>query len=710
MMRTCSRMLPARLLHVNFAILMTLSWVYAVNAAPLQLYVAPNGNDAWSGQLEAPNADQSDGPLATLAGARDVLRANRKADRLPEGAIVTVGEGNYVFTETLKLTADDAGTEQAPVIVQAEKGKQVRLLGGRIIEQWKRVADEDVLKRLAPAARGQLMMANLKALGINDYGNPAANGIELFFNNRAMTLARWPNTGFAKLTDVLGKTEVNVRGTKGTVEGIFRYDGERPQRWTSEQDAWVHGYWFWDWSDQRHRIKTINVDQQTIEVQPPYHGYGYRKGQWFYGFNLLSEIDQPGEWYVDREQGILYFWPPSAVEQGEVLASNIPTLITLDNVSHFKLTGFTLEGIRGTAVIIKGGTENRIAGCTIRNVGAWAAIISGGIAHGVVGCDMYQMGGGGISLSGGNRTTLTPAGHFAENNHIHHYARVKRVYQPGITLRGVGNRATHNLIHNAPHMGMGFSGNDHVIELNEIHSVCYESNDAGAIYSGRNWTMRGTVVRNNYLHHITGFEGRGCVGVYLDDMFCGTEISGNLFYRVTRAAFVGGGRDCIVKNNLFVDCKPALHIDARALGWAHDHSDKWIAEGKEKGTLSGIAYTKLPYLNRYPGLDNILKEEPAAPRGNRVYRNVSVGGKWDEIYNKARKYVAIENNFVDGDPLFVTPERLKAGQHPRPSDFELKPSSPVLKIGFEPLPLNKIGLYNDESRASWPVVSQVRAN
>ena len=44
----------------------------------------------------------------------------------------------------------------------------------------------------------------------------------------------------------------------------------------------------------RHRSGTV------IEVQPPYHGYGYRKGQWFYAFNLLSEIDRPGEWYVDR--------------------------------------------------------------------------------------------------------------------------------------------------------------------------------------------------------------------------------------------------------------------------------------------------------------------------------------------------------------------------------------------------------------------------
>ena len=122
-----------------------------------------------------------------------------------------------------------------------------------------------------------------------------------------------------------------------------------------------------------------------------------------------------------------------------------------------------------------------------------------------------------IALSGGDRITLAPAGLAAENNHIHHYSRWNRICRPAVSLDGVGNRVAHNLIDNAPHQAISFGGNDHLIELNEIHSVCYESNDAGAIYSGRNWTMRGTVIRHNYFHHINGFEGRGCVGVYLDD-------------------------------------------------------------------------------------------------------------------------------------------------------------------------------------------------
>ena len=115
------------------------------------------------------------------------------------------------------------------------------------------------------------------------------------------------------------------------------------------------------------------------------------------------------------------------------------------------------------------------------------------------------------------------------------------MYKAGIALHGVGLRAANNLIHDAPHMAIQFWGNDHVIELNEIHHVCPESNDAGAIYAGRDWTMRGTVICHNYLHHITGFRGKGCVGVYLDDMFCGTRIEGNVFHEVTRAAFIGAG-------------------------------------------------------------------------------------------------------------------------------------------------------------------------
>jgi len=351
--------------------------------------------------------------------------------------------------------------------------------------------------------------------------------------------------------------------------GKIVYEGDRPSRWMQEKDGWVHGYWFHDWRDQRHPIARIDPQQRVLEVKPPYHGSGYRKDRWFYGFNLLCELDSPGEWYLDREAGVLYFWPPpgaSAPHYGYATVSMADTLVAMKDASHVTLRGFTLEACRGTAVTISGGTENRIAGCLIRNTGAWAVTISGGTRHGVIGCDVTETGLGGILLNGGDRRTLTPGGHYAENNHIFHYSRWCRMYQPGVRCEGVGNCVAHNLIHDAPHQAIGFTGNDHVLENNEIHSVCHESNDAGAIYTGANWSYRGTVVRHNYLRHIQGFRGRGCVGVYFDDILSGHAITGNIFYRVTRAAFIGGGRHNVVENNVFVDCQPALHIDARGLG------------------------------------------------------------------------------------------------------------------------------------------------
>jgi len=652
-------------------------------------------------------------PFATLERARDAIRALKRKGGLPEGGVtVELHGGTYERREPFVLARADSGTEAAPIVYRARRSEEVRLVGGKVVTGWKPVTDKAILERLEPKARGKVLQADLKAFGVRDLGGVNSDRLELFFNDRPMTLARWPNEGFIKIVGLVEPGTVNVRGTKGSKTGKFMYKGDRPKRWVGEKDAWVHGYWFWDWSDQRHPVASIDTKKRILAVKPPYHGYGYRVGQWFYALNLLSEIDQPGEWYLDREAGILYFWPPAPIEKGRPMVSVLETLATMKDVSHVTIRGMTLEGVRGTAITITGGTKNQIAGCTLRNLGSWAVKVSGGTASGVVGCDICETGEGGIALGGGDRKTLTPANHYAENNHIHHYSRWNRMYKPAIHLSGVGLRAAHNLIHNAPHMAIGFGGNDHVIEFNEIHSVCYESNDAGAIYTGRNWTMRGTVIRHNYMHHVSGFRGRGCVGVYLDDMFCGTKIYGNVFYRVTRAAFIGGGRDCTVENNIFVDCRPALHIDARALGWAKYHTQGWVSEAREKGTHLGIAYKKPPYSTRYPKLVNILDDEPFAPKGNLVARNICVGGRWDGVHGRARPYVTFKDNLIDEDPHLVAPLPEAVPRLARPAvpvkSFQLRDDSPAFKLGFKPIPLEKIGLYQDERRASWPVEHTVR--
>ena len=217
--------------------------------------------------------------------------------------------------------------------------------------------------------------------------------------------------------------------------------------------------------------------------------------------------------------------------------------------------------------------------------------VYGGTKHGVVGCDIYQTGQGGVHLEGGDRKTLTPAGHYADNNHIHHTARWDPVYQQAITVFGVGNRATHNLIHNVPHVAIGFTGNDQTIEYNEIHSAVFQSNDAGAIYTSppdETWSMRGHKIRYNYLHNIHGFEGKGCLGVYLDDCFSSADISGNVFYDVATAILIGGGRDNLMTNNMFINCGQAFSIDARGLGWAKGVGD-FRDQGADRPELQAAA-------------------------------------------------------------------------------------------------------------------------
>ncbi len=661
---------------------------------PLVLYVAPNGNDDWSGTTPQPTG--SDGPFATLERARDVVRCYALNGYLPPGgAVVEVGGGTYELARPLELTTSDSGTQQAPILWRARAGEEVRLLGGRRLGGFTRVTDPAALARIDPAARNRVWQTDLRAQGISNFGvlqgasswAQSDPGLELFFNDLPMTLARWPNEGYVKIVKALGPTPVDIRGTKGTAEGIFSYDGDRPSRWVGEPDIMLEGFWFWDWADQRHKVLSIDTVSNIITVATPYHTYGYRDGQWFYAYNLLPELDQPGEWYLDRTSGRLYFWPPSSMDQGTAMVSLLPGIITVTNASFITLQGFVLEGCQGTALAISGGASNTVKACTVRNVGKNGIRIANSPGSGVTGCDIYYCGDSGVTLSGGDRPTLTPGGLYAEHNHLHHWSRWNPVYHAGITLSGVGHRVAHNLIHDAPHEGIGFGGNDHLIEFNEFHSLVSESNDAGVIYAGRTWTARGHIIRYNYFHHIYGFQRRGCNCVYLDDQFSSASIYGNLFYDVPTAVLIGGGRDNFVQNNVFVNCRRSISIDARGLGWASS------AVQTLTNDLNSLPYQTLPWSGRYPQLTNILNEDPMAPRGNVVAQNICWNGGWTNIEAKALPGVTLSNNLVGTDPLFVDTNRL---------NFQLQDQSPAFALGFERIPLEQIGPDPNAEHAPWP--------
>ncbi|MGC9316895.1 MAG: right-handed parallel beta-helix repeat-containing protein, partial [Armatimonadota bacterium] len=443
-------------------------------AGGAELYVSPTGSDEAAGTRTQ--------PFATLERARDAIREMKAGEELPDGGVtVWLGAGMYRRTATFELTEEDSGTEAAPIVYRARPGPRVIISGGVRVPQsaFGPVRDTAVLGRLPEEAQDHVLRADLTALGVEEYGSAAGGGLEVFFGEERMTLARWPNEGFVEIADILGIEPRDVRGTKGDSVGKFVYEGDRPERWLGEKDLWLHGYWFWDWADQRQPVKEIDPEERTIELEEPYHGYGYRKGQWYYAYNALAELDRPGEWYLDREGGILYFWPPGDLNARPVTVSVVGNLITAQNASYLSFRGLTLEAARDTGIRISGGSHDSIIGCTFRDAGGFAAHLSG-TDHRVAHCDAYTLGQGGFTITGGDRRTLTPAHNSVENCHIHHFGEWKRMYVPGVSVHGVGNRVAHNLIHTAPHQAISFGGNDHVIELNEFHSVCYESNDAGA--------------------------------------------------------------------------------------------------------------------------------------------------------------------------------------------------------------------------------------
>ena len=144
---------------------------------------------------------------------------------------------------------------------------------------------------------------------------------------------------------------------------------------------------------------------------------------------------------------------------------------------------------------------------------------------------------------------------------------------------------------------------------------------------------------------------------------------------------IGGGRDNLVENNIFVDCNPSIHVDARGISWASfwfNGKDATLMDG-----LNAVHYNQPPYSSAYPHLADILSDNPAFPKYNTISHNISFGGSWINWNDGLNdKVVTVKDNLVGQDPDFAN---LKT------QDFHLLPGSPAWKLGFKIIPIEKIG-------------------
>ena len=703
----------------------------------------------------AANGDGSaDRPFQSLAQARDALRTARQVGALKPGTTATVelAGGEYRLDATFELTAEDSGSPDAPVVYRAQKPGTARIQGGVTLASaaFKRVVDQAVLSRLVPEARGAILVCDLSAEGSGAFepfktafrGAPA--GPWLYFNGRPMTLARWPNQDapgggwaeFAKAVDT-GLPQPNAAdpALRKAHPGSFALENANPGRWKIEDGVWLLGYWTHDWSDEVLRVGGYDREKKVITLAAP-HNYGIAAGTWgaskrrFFAMNLLEELDAPGEWYLDRERKQLYFYPPETMENAVItLGTLTQPMVRISGGRHIKLVGLDFEYSHGDGLTLQKAEGIEIAGCRIGNL-AGSGISVDGRENVIRSCDLFNLGRSGISLNGGDRKSLTPARNLAVNNHIHHYGLFQRTYAPGIGAGGCGQIARNNRIHDAPHNAFLYGGNEHLFEYNEVYRVVMETGDAGAFYSGRDWTSQGNILRHNYIHDLGGGDAGhvNTMGVYLDDCDSGDTIEGNIFYRAGRAIMIGGGRDNTVSGNLVVDCPIGLHLDSRGMTWKqwNDPADSsWHLEAKAER----LNYTEPPWSERYPKLAGIMKDHPRQPLGNVIEGNVfvdctkelcSLDGNvrklLDKLHiaenlavnSKAASNVVLARGLKGFRDLTGSPDAplnfgLKNGTT---GEFSLPDSS--LSIAehpsFKPIPVARIGLLMDEYRGQLPAV------
>ncbi len=715
-------------------------------SAPVTVSVIVNGDDQADGVRQ---------PVATLARARDVVRELRRAGKLPEGAVIHLYAG-YDLLEPVVFGPEDAGTQAAPLIIQGGPDDKPVLRGG------------PTLHGFVPY-KGKILQCDLKAQGLGD-----RDFNQLFFRGERMPLARTPNLD---PEDIHGGTWAHaLDGVASRPKREFRYGTDiDPSKWANPGEAIIGVFCRFDWRWNWKRVKAVDLQRKTIEFTND-ATYEITIGDRYFVKNVFEELDAPGEWYLDRKAGIVYFWPPTdgqlpgpgvgGEHHGDVSVAISPSLLKFTNTAFITVQGMTLEGCTDTGVVFENSTDCRLEGCEIRGTGGWGATIEGGQRNVVFGCDVHHVGKGGISVAGGDRKTLARGENRAENNVIHHNGVFEKTYNTGINLNGVGNAATHNLIYDTPHAGLVFGGNDNLLEYNIVHHTNLQSTDTGGVYScPRDWTARGTIVRYNIWHDIGGFGKRsswspvqdGMVhyeyphftwGIYLDDPTSGNLVYGNILYQVPICGLHNhGGRDNTFANNILVDC-PAFQAGMLATNW-----ESWPRILKLFHEYAGPGS---PYLDHYPKLREYRDERPEAMTGLSFDHNIiyytKAGTAWlrehrnwgDRMllytYRTNRQDLAasvFDRNllyyepgltpFIEftavpdrkqelswaewqqtgadassqvGDPRFVDAAKF---------DFRLQPDSPALKLGFQPIPVEKIGPYADAGRASWPIVEDSTA-
>lgn len=524
-------------------------------------YVSPDGDDSASGEQSS--------PWASLAGAVSNVREYKKSNGLPDKGIkVEFAAGVYKITEQVTFTPDDSGEDGKRIIYAAAKGADVCFDAGADLDPtaFKPVTDQSILQRLTDEAKKNVVCIDLAAAGCRNlddsfeysagWTTPVSRQ-ELYIDYEKATVARWPDEGYY-LSEVVDETK-DADSNKWTA---LKLPEGKAAVWADSDNIRCFGYSEYDYSGMYYWHAYADVEKDAVYVRTK-----FKDEKPFYVFNILEELDSPGEYYWDTASNILYYWPEKDISSAVISFSQMETLnsdssescMIFLNSDYVSFSGLTFQHCRNRVIANK--NESTLAknivikNCKFRAIGGGNAVFLFGDNTTVSDNEFYNIGGGAVMLrqhysyfsSGESSNSVV------KNNIIHDIAQVYPCYNAGIDCtNGRGFTISHNLIYESPHIAILF-GRDSVVEYNDVHDVCTETGDAGAIYNGRIWQCNSTV-RYNYIHNVIDrLNGGSPNGIYLDDQISDVEVYGNIVANIGGVGITMGGSSHIsVHDNVLV--------------------------------------------------------------------------------------------------------------------------------------------------------------
>ncbi len=679
--------------------LFTFALIHASAQEPTKFYVAPNGNDAWTGRLAEANADKTDGPFATVQGAKAAMRANFR-DWSGKLGIVTpieilLREGTYRITEPLEFTFEDTQwfvMPRQPVTYAAYPGEHAVISGGVAITNWK--------------VSGNLWVAELP-----EVKSGAWNFTALWVNGDYRWRARTPNDGYLRTA---GKAPAvkDAEGKEKPSNVAFKFAPGDIQHWDNIEDAMIVAMHSWDTS--HNHIASIDDANQIVNLVGgsgawPFENWGPRQRYFVEG--IREALDAPGEWYLDRKKGLLYYWPKEGEDPAktEVIAPKAAQIISFEgNAAEGKLvenlvfrglsfqhTNHVLppEGLPcqqaawsvGGAIDGNGAKNCVIEDCEIAHIATYGVWLREGCTDNVIRKNhIHDMGAGGVRIGIGSDPKVPEDAtqrNVVDNNWIHDGGKKYPAGVGVIVQRSSYNTVSHNDISDIFYTGVSVgwswgyapsSANHNVIEYNHIHNIGkYVLSDMGGIYSLG--LSPGTVERYNHIHDVYSYHYGGW-GLYTDEGSSEMVLENNVVYNCKTGGFHQHyGKENRIQNNIFGFATEGNIIRSRE----EEHTSFFFERniiifdnGKPLGSTWKNGNFKLDFNCWWDTANADFKF------GDKTF------AEWQAAGNDTHSLVA--------DPLF---------ENAAARDFRLKPESPaIMKLGFVPIDISTSGLYGD---AAW---------